>query len=207
MSILFYIFFPVVYCIVKKMNYWSVFVWAVLAVLATQYMGWKVSLIYSIPFLMGIILAHFNGFVRIKEVLSKSKVRRSIKFILYLVIIGIYCVFRVMVMSQDKFFYRLDWILALPCLCVVYEYLPLQTKAAKILQLIGTHSGNIYFFHAFIYSLYFKDIVYSLKYALVIYVVTLAACIGISEILEWLKKHIGYQWLMDKMTFYLMPKE
>ena len=156
---------------------------------------------------MGVLLAHFNGFVRIKEVLSKSKVKRSIKLILYLAIIGIYCVFRIKVMSQNKFFYRLDWILALPCLCIVYEYLSLRTKIAKVLQFIGMHSGNIYFFHGFIYSLYCKDIVYSFKYALVIYVITLAVCLGISEILEWLKKQIGYQWLMDKMIFYFMPKE
>ena len=43
MSILFYIFFPLVYWIVKRLNHWSVFGWIVLAVLATKYMGWKVS--------------------------------------------------------------------------------------------------------------------------------------------------------------------
>ncbi|WP_418752027.1 acyltransferase family protein [Frisingicoccus sp.] len=207
MSILFYIFFPAVYWIVKKTNYCSIFIWGGLAALATRHVGWKISLIYSIPFILGIVFAHFNGFVVVKSLLSESGMKKAIKLILYVTIIGAFCVFRVKVMSQDRFFYRLDWILALPCLCAVYEYLPLQTIAAKVLQLIDKNSGNIYFFHAFIYSLYFKNIFYSLKYAFVIYVVTLAVCVGISETLEWIKKRIGYQWLIDKMAFYLMPEE
>lgn len=52
---------------------------------------------------------------------------------------------------------------------------------------IGKHSGNIFMFHTFIYSYYFKDFIYSFRFPIIILFVLLGVCILISVMIEMSK--------------------
>lgn len=200
MTILFYVLFPVIYFIISKLKNLSWIVWGIIALLAVKYIGWRVALIYCVPFILGALLASCNGFERIR-ILSESIIRnRYIRFFAWLFMIFICCILRLKIMSNDMFFYRLDWILALLIVCFAYGYIPVEGRISKGLGVLGKNSGNIYLFHAFIYSLYFSEFVYGFKYAGLVYIVALVVCLIISEVLEFLKTVTGYNKLFSNIN-------
>ena len=203
MSILFYIFFPVLYYIIKILNKWSILAWVIAALFAVKYIGWKVSLIYCIPFILGSLLAHFEGLEKIRIIIKNIIKMKSVRFLIYLALILAYCVFRLQIMSKDMFYYRLDWIPALLIVCTVYDLVPIRSKCAATLKALGQNSGNIYLFHAFIYSLYFKKIIYSFHYAPLVYIASLLICLFISEGLEYIKTISGYNKLFSYINLKL----
>lgn len=76
-----------------------------------------------------------------------------------------------------------------PILNVVFEYL-------------GRHSGAIFMFHTFIFSLNFKDFIYWFKYLPIIFLVLTVICYAVAVGLEYLKKLIRY----DKLINLLISK-
>ncbi|RHR31847.1 hypothetical protein DWX43_04120 [Clostridium sp. AF19-22AC] len=199
MSILFYAFFPFICLVIERLNKWSWGIWGIIVLLSGKYMGWKVSLIYCVPFLLGALLANFNGIEKIGSALMLVIKNKLIRVLIYFLMMCIYCVFRLKIMSDNMFFYRFDWILALLIILFLYDFVPTGGKVSKGMSLLGINSGNIYFFHAFIYSLYLKEFIYSFKYASLVYLITLAICIMVSRGLENLKSAIGYTNLFNRI--------
>lgn len=198
MIILFYVAFPVAFFILRRLNgYTTLAGLALLSIMACLHYGWKVSLIYCVPFVIGMVCAKYQLFDRAKAFCSETRTRRFFKLLVYLSVLAAYEFYRFRVMLQNQFPYRLDWIQTLLWICLVYEYLPENGVCAKSLQLIGKHSGNIYLFHSFIYGLYAKDLLYSLKYPVLIVPTALISFVFVSILLEKVKQIIGYQKLFD----------
>lgn len=66
-----------------------------------------------------------------------------------------------------------------------------------VLDHLGRHSGAIFMFHTFIFSLYFKDFIYWFKYPPIIFLVLTVICYVVAVGLEYLKKLIRYDKLLN----------
>ncbi len=73
-----------------------------------------------------------------------------------------------------------------------------------VLEFIGKHSGNIFMFHTFIFSIDFKEFVYAPKYSVLIYVLFVTECLIISMAIEKLKKIIRYDKLIKNIQLKIM---
>ena len=69
-----------------------------------------------------------------------------------------------------------------------------------VLEHLGKYSGAIFMFHTFIYAYYFKYLIYWFKYSLAIFIVMVVVCYLIAVAIEWIKKFIRYDKLVNKLT-------
>ena len=67
------------------------------------------------------------------------------------------------------------------------------------LQFVGMHSMNIYLLHTFVFSYFFHDFVYLFDNPLVIYIIVLLISLTVSVSLEFLKHHIGFYKLINRL--------
>lgn len=56
---------------------------------------------------------------------------------------------------------------------------------------------NIFLFHTFIYYYWFRDFIYSSRNPIIIYILLLAICLVISFTLEYIKKIIRFEKLVN----------
>lgn len=75
---------------------------------------------------------------------------------------------------------------------ILYKNIKICTLLQTILEFIGKHSMNIFLFHTFIYYYYFEDLIFYSRNPVIIYFTLLIVCLTISEMLETLKKYIGF---------------
>ena len=66
----------------------------------------------------------------------------------------------------------------------------------KVLEKLGQQSADIFMFHTFIFSYYFKDFIYWFKYAPIIFVVLTIICYITAIAIDYLKKYIRYDRLL-----------
>lgn len=85
------------------------------------------------------------------------------------------------------------WIVGL---YILFEKIPLVTR---ILQFIGKHSMNIFFFHTFIYLILYRDYIYGLEYSGLIFSVLLGISLLYSIVIEFIKVRFGFYKLVDKI--------
>lgn len=69
------------------------------------------------------------------------------------------------------------------------------------LSFVGKHAGNIFLIHSFIYIYYpvTSKIIYSLKYDVLIWLVTMLASLGLSILIEWIKKVTRWNAFIKKL--------
>ena len=94
----------------------------------------------------------------------------------------------------------LDSLFAVSIILLSYFFLSRVPIIKVILENLGKHSGAIFMFHTFIFSLYFKDFIYWFKYPPIIFLVLTVICYVIAIGLEYLKKLIRYDKLVKKVT-------
>lgn len=82
----------------------------------------------------------------------------------------------------------------------LYIHLEIPSICKKTLAKIGEHSFNIFLFHTFIFSLYFKDYIYWSENPVLIFMTLLFTCIIISIVLEYIKEHLGINKLQNYLT-------
>ena len=73
---------------------------------------------------------------------------------------------------------------------LVYKNIHIHRWICRVFEFLGKHSMNIFLFHTFIFSHWFKQEIYASRNPLVIYFTLLLACIVISITLEKIKKLI-----------------
>lgn len=85
---------------------------------------------------------------------------------------------------------------------IVFSFLVLSKIPIlnTVFEHLGKHSGAIFMFHTFIFSLYFKDFIYWFKYPLIIFAVLTVVCYVIAVGIEWLKRITRYDRLINKIT-------
>lgn len=202
--LLYYALMPLVYMILKKSPKWISLLVLVLAIAASSLLPGNTRIqtfvVYAIPFLLGMYGAHFNVMVLMRSFLAGSTGKRIARFFLYAILLAVFAYIRVKFLMKIVLPHRYDWIPLLLLAFLADEYFPKNLGFSHFLQTLGAHSGNIYLFHAFIYSLYFTPFVYSLEYAPFVYVFGLLLFLAISILLEKVKELIGYNRVFKKWT-------
>lgn len=69
----------------------------------------------------------------------------------------------------------------------------------RFLVFLGRHAINIFLLHTFIFSYFFHSFIYSFENPFLIFLALLCSSLLLSFILEYLKKHLGFYKLQDKI--------
>ncbi len=181
-----YVLFPILYYGVKKSKLFMLLGGTVL------YFFWVIAGVF--PFIVGMVFAE-------EDLLSKCmNFSRKQKILLVLGVIGVLLLSRFM----GK---RARTVIVIWVVLVSLSFLDAKTGVGKLLAWFGKHSGNIFMFHTFIYSHYFKDFIYGFRYPLLILVVLLAICMAVSMAIEWLKKMLKYHVVEQKLVGLINQKK
>lgn len=175
--ILLYLSFPLLKILLKK--------WPLLLILIIIYLfKFKPLTFYSdinrymFSFVLGMIISEYGLFEKLKN-LNKNYIECIIISLLYMVF-GFYA------RSIYVGIYEIIFGLAIICFSVLIIS---KTKILKkFIVLIGKNSSNIFMFHTFIYKYFFLNFFLKLKYWPVIFIVLLLISLGISIIIERIKK-------------------
>lgn len=89
----------------------------------------------------------------------------------------------------------------------VYQYIAVIPIVNTCLRFLGKHATNMFLIHTFIYYYYYPDFIYSFHYAWLILPVLLCVSLGVSIVIELLKKVTCYDRLTGKILQYFDKKE
>ncbi len=139
------------------------------------------------------IFSHFN---KIKE----QHILKTVPLCIILIATSFYLFIRI----DSDLYYTSRLQFAMVVLFVSYSLISNIKIISFLLEFIGKHSGNIFMFHTFIYSIDFKEFVYAPKYSVLIYVLFVIECLIISMAIEKLKKIIRYDKLINNIQLKIM---
>jgi len=171
-----YILFPVFYYSIKKN---STLTFVVCYFLTTRY-GFE----WFLPFVVGMIFAEKNFF---SVILQQNRLRKLLWGTVSLLFFVVFTKLRKTHGTEYDAFYALSIIGMVLCL-----FNP-EKRVGKYLCVFGEHSANIFMFHTFIYSKYFREYIFWFKYPLFIFIALSCICLVISVGIEELKRLIRYE--------------
>ncbi len=130
------------------------------------------------------------------EIFEKCKIKIKTKNIIKVLYHTMY-IFLIFFMLYERDSIITDRNITNPILCctiVLYVHLFLSSSTSyvsKFLDFVGNHSMNMFLIHTFIYYYYYSKFVYSFQYISLIIFVVFFISLGISVVLEMLKKILG----------------
>ena len=83
-------------------------------------------------------------------------------------------------------------------IAIFFYKVRLNNWCYMILAQLGKHSQNIFLFHTFIFYYWFREVTYASHNPLIIFIQLIVVCYLISEIIEFVKKKIGFYKLVNK---------
>lgn len=184
--LIYYILFPFAFYIIKRFKSASVVLFIGMAGGAYIFVGKRLWYIYFIPFLFGMILSRYDFFSRIDNLWKTKTGGDRFKIVIYLAALLIYSVIRTIYLNDRMFYYVFDWVFALIIILIIRD-VKWPDWLSKVLSSLGTHSGNIFMFHTFFFSIYMTRYVYWPEYAGVIFFTFLGGCVLVSILLEKFK--------------------
>lgn len=190
-AVVFYLFLPVIYKILNYVPELLLLISFAVVILPIPFTFVNYKL-WLFPFILGMYFAKNNLFVRADKRLNTMVEKIMVCLILLICITFLrYTVFR---MNAE-----LDGFFAIAVILTGYLLISKVPILNKILEELGKYSAQIFMFHTFIFSYYFKDLIYGCKYSLVIFVVLTVVCYIIAILLEWLKHIVRYDKLLYKL--------
>ncbi len=101
------------------------------------------------------------------------------------------------------------WAMTVPfTLFFTNDFLTKIKGVAYLLEKLGVYSGMIFMLHTFVVSIIpkLKNIVYGVDYALAAYLIVLLSSLGISVLLHYILKAVGYYKLVSRIKMGLLAK-
>ena len=140
---------------------------------------------YLMTFIVGMIFASTNLLSRIN---LTSSTQRGAIFLLFVV-----CVF--VRNALGRFSMQFDTIICIVGI-ILYSNIRIKNKLCQnSLEFIGRHSMNIFLFHTFIYSYYFREQIYAPRNPILIFLLLLGICLIVSVLIEKIKVLVHFQQL------------
>lgn len=150
--LLFYVLFPPAFTLLEKMP-------PVFIVLSFASLLWRSSYFvvdWIFPFTVGMIIAKYNLFVKIKQ-RENLKVRLIVEIALLAMVMYI----RYLMTIHTYYSYlKTDGFIAVLVIQIMFELYEYLGFANKVLEYLGKHSYNIYLTHSFFMSYFFWDFTY-----------------------------------------------
>ena len=119
--------------------------------------------------------------------------------ILVAVIFGVAIIGLYMTGEENVYLKGLPYYGLITVLVAICVRLSKQNRLYHALGYIGKHSGNMYMIHTFFYYYWFPSFFYSLNPFLAYLLLLLSSC-GVSNLLEKIKKSIGWNKLATVVT-------
>lgn len=104
--------------------------------------------------------------------------------------------------GMEHFEFALNGVIPVALIWWLYEFVIELPIIKPILEFLGKHSADIFYTHTFVRSLWMTEIVYSFRHAAVIFLFLLAVSLGISFVLDFIRKHLYY----NRMTAVLSDR-
>ena len=76
---------------------------------------------------------------------------------------------------------------------IIYSKVRLATIIKRIFEYLGRHSMNIFYFHTFLFHIWFQDYIYKSRNPIIIYLTLLLTSLLISELIERLKRCLYFK--------------
>lgn len=145
------------------------------------------------PFIFGMIFAKNNY---IEKIVNGNY--KPVRFILEIVLLII--AYKVYKNIPTSYYWEVKWGL-IPLLVILFsvEFILTVPGVRQLLIFLGKHSMNIFMVHTFIRAYYLADFTYSWGHFAIITIVLLLVSLGISLIVEGIKKIIQYDGLVKKI--------
>ena len=173
--ILLYFLFPAMYKFIKREPLLLILSTLAISFLPISFLG--VIRFYIVAFALGMWVVNHQT----------SPCKFGMKN-LSVIITACFCICR----NFNEYPTMIDCIITL-MIYITYRSMKISEYFKSIFSFLGRHSMNIFLFHTFIFSYWFKDFVYMSRNPLIILFTLLAICIPISIILEWIKKYTIYR--------------
>lgn len=187
----YYILFPIIYLSIKK-NAPATILFEFIITLCLYYFK-GICHFYIIIYTIGMIWALYR-----KEI-SKILMGEGFLLILVAVIFGVAIIGLYMTGEENVYLKGLPYYGLITVLVAICVRLSKQNRLYHALRYIGKHSGNMYMIHTFFYYYWFPSFFYSLNPFLA-YLLLLLSSFGVSNILEKIKKSIGWNKLATAVT-------
>lgn len=207
-AVMIIIFMPIIYFLFKKFGYVFTIILCVgiPRIFAVKHTGTDFQS-YIFLVIMGMIIAEYNLFGRLKEfqIVKNVLISKLIKFTVLFVLVCIsYKVYLQLPMNQ---FWEIK-LGVIPVLVIYfcYEFIADIPVLGTVLKFIGKHSMNIFLVHTFIRAYYLPDFTYSFQYFALIILVLLVISIGLSIVIEYLKKIMRYDVMIEKLKKLVIDK-
>jgi hypothetical protein len=190
------VLFPFINCVVKRYGFFAVlcFFAFFLRPMIPVFDPWL------LPFALGIYLSQRNGISAASNYLCTWGVSRYFLLLFMIILIAV-----VRAHGGSLKGVRIDGLLGFLIILFSFELIMSIQSVGKILRRLGDHLFNIFLFHTFIYLYLLKDFIYSFKQPVLIFVILLSICIVLSEIIEFLKRSIGFYSVTQKLQSMRMP--
>lgn len=155
---------------------------------------------WLLPFAIGIYVSQRNYISAISRRLSAFGWRRYILLLVVTLLIAVFRTYSPLLMGT-----KIDWLFGLLIILFVFELSTTFHLIGKTLRILGGHLFNVFLFHTFIFYSFWKDFIYSFKQPILIFMVLLCLCITLSEIIEYLKRFIGFYSITQKLQSLRVP--
>lgn len=172
---------PLLYLVVKKLRYYTIFLAVLLPVMVE--LSFDVKRYYFV-ILFGVLAAALEWF----EKLFAWKAPVWLQAVVGVILLAGSVLFRQNYVVYTEFAYLVDAPIALLFAWFGARVLAEIPGIQQVLAFLGKHSMNMYFVHTFFYMILFQPFVYSFRYAGVIYAVLIAVSLAYSVVLELVKK-------------------
>lgn len=149
---------------------------------------------------MGIVFADKNLLARMREfnIVKNRYFDKLIKLVVC--VYGLYVCIHVREYSDVDFFYELRH--GLMCIYLIYminEFISPIKYLNSFLRFVGKYSMDMFLIHTFIRGIFYQDFIYGFKYPLLIMLVLFSLALGVSILIELVKRLCGYNKLMERL--------
>ncbi|MCR5704144.1 MAG: acyltransferase family protein [Eubacterium sp.] len=158
---------------------------------------------YIVCISLALVCANNNFLVKVKEftLVKSSILNKGIHFLCLLVPIYVLFHLRKFILGSSLI-PIFDAILPLLIICFLFEFIHPIPIIGRVLEFLGTHSMNIFLVHNFVRTVWYKNFTYGFRHFAIIALVLLLVSLGISIVLEFIKKLIHF----DEFTQFLIKK-
>lgn len=102
--------------------------------------------------------------------------------------------------GMEHFEFALNGVIPVALIWWFYEFVIELPVIKPILEFLGKHSADIFYTHTFVRSLWMTEIVYSFRHAAVIFLFLLGVSLGISFVLDFIRKHLYYNKMTSRLS-------
>lgn len=207
-AIMIIIFVPIIYFLFQKCGYILTLVLCIglPRIFQLEHTGTDINS-YLFLVVLGMIIAEKNILGRLKKfkIVKSFYINKAIKFVTLSVLI---CVsYKAYLQLPMRQFWEIK-LCMIPMLIIYfsYEFISELPIVGTILKYIGKHSMNIFLVHTFIRAYYLKDFTYSFQHFILITIILLLISLALSIVIEYFKRVIRYQTMIDKLKEFCIDK-